>query len=83
MTEEIKETFRRMNDLIEHRFDKEYHTECDLFKDIQDLLDYITNLQQDLNKANDIIKKDRQFYKCIKDEYAELKKKNEKFKNIY
>lgn len=47
MNGEVKEIFRRMNDLIDHRFDKEYHTECDLFKDIQDLLDYITNLQQE------------------------------------
>jgi hypothetical protein len=44
------------------------------------LLDYITNLQQDLDKANDIIEKDRQFYKCRMDEYAELKKENEKLK---
>lgn len=45
MSDEIKEIFIRMNDLIEHQFDKEYHTKCDLFKDIQGLLDYITNLQ--------------------------------------
>jgi len=34
-------------------------------------------LQQDLDKANDIIEKDRQFYKCRMDEYVELKKENE------
>lgn len=39
-------------------------------------------LKEDLDKANDIIKKDRQFYKCRMDEYAELKKENEDFKTI-
>lgn len=39
-------------------------------------------LQQDLDKANDIIEKDRQFYKCRMDEYVELKKENEKLKNF-
>lgn len=34
-------------------------------------------LQHDLEKANDIIEKDRQFYKCRMDEYVELKKENE------
>lgn len=37
-------------------------------------------LQHDLDKANDIIEKDRQFYKCRMDEYAELKKENERLK---
>jgi len=44
--------------------------------------DYITNLQQDLEKANDIIEKDRQFYKCRMDEYAELKKENEELNRM-
>ena len=48
MKDEIKGLVRRMNNLIEHLFDKEYHTECDLFKDIQGLLDCITNLQEKL-----------------------------------
>lgn len=42
--------------------------------------DYITNLQKDLEKANDIIAKDRQFYKSRMDEYVELKKENERLK---
>lgn len=47
--------------------------------------DYITNLQKDLEKANDIIAKDRQFYKSRMDEYVELKKENERLKetNVY
>jgi hypothetical protein len=44
------------------------------------LLDENYKLQQDLDKANDIIEKDRQFYKCRMDEYVELKKENERFK---
>ena len=74
MKDEIKEIVRRMNNLIEHRFDKEYHTECDLFKDIQGLLDYITNLQEEneklKNKINDVYefvnwhyKDNQEFYK--------------------
>ncbi|MBQ9023849.1 MAG: hypothetical protein IJ105_01355 [Bacilli bacterium] len=38
-------------------------------------------LQHDLEKANDIIEKDRQFYKCRMDEYVELKKESEDLKN--
>lgn len=49
-------------------------------KDCKLLLDYITNLQQDLDKTIDTIEKDRQFYKCRMDEYAELKKENERLK---
>lgn len=49
---------------------------------IDKLLDYITNLQQDLDKANDIIEKDRQFYKCRMDEYVELKEEIERLNNI-
>lgn len=37
-------------------------------------------LKEDLDKANDIIEKNRQFYKCRMDEYAELKKENEELK---
>lgn len=37
-------------------------------------------LKEDLEKANDIIEKDRQFYKCRMDEYVDLKKENEKLK---
>lgn len=48
----------------------------------KDLIYYITKLQQDLDKSNDIIEKDRQFYKCRMDEYAELKKENERLKEI-
>lgn len=44
------------------------------------LLDYITNLQQDLDKANDIIEKDRQFYKCRLDENIKLRKENKSLK---
>ena len=64
MKDEIKEIFRRMNDLIKHQFDKEYHTECDLFKDIQQLLDYITNLQEEnkLLKANVELLDDNRIY---------------------
>lgn len=45
--------------------------------DKKPLLNYITNLQEDLEKANDIIEKDRQFYKCRMDEYIKLKEENE------
>lgn len=38
-------------------------------------------LKEDLDKSNDIIEKDRQFYKCRMDEYVELKKENERLNN--
>ena len=73
MKDEIKEIVRRMNDLIEHQFDKEYYTKCDLFKDIQSLLDYITNLQDEneilKNSYNDLLK----MYDNKFDRYLDLK----------
>jgi len=65
MTEEIKEILDYIDDRIipNEKWDK--------------IKDYITKLQQNLDKANDIIKKDRQFYKCRMGEYVELKKENE------
>lgn len=78
MTEEIKEILddlkKYANEGGEHKL-MEYeikHIQC-----------YITNLQQDLEKANKIIEKDRQFYKCRMDEYVELKKENEILKECY
>lgn len=44
----------------------------------KDLIYYITKLQQDLDKSNDIIEKDRQFYKCRMDEYVDYKSRCEK-----
>ena len=85
MTEEIKEildTFKKLTEdyssssLLDF---EEYEIPCIQLKI---LLDYITDLQQDLDKANDIIEKDRQFYKCRMDEYVELKKENEELNNI-
>ncbi len=87
MNNEIKEIFKRMNDLIEHQFDKEYHTECDLFKDIQMLLDYITNLQEE----NAYLKKHQRFHKngvfsleydkeSLCDMVEELQQENEKLR---
>lgn len=78
MNEEIKEILEALKP---HNDIKEYPLY--LNRKQQDLLyDCITNLQQDLDKANDIIEKDRQFYKCRMDEYAELKKENEKLKEL-
>lgn len=78
MTEETKELINCIRVNLRHNkcFGGIDEIECKL------LLDYITNLQQDLDKANDIIKKDRQFYKCRMDEYAELKKKNEELNRM-
>lgn len=38
-------------------------------------------LKEDLDKANDIIEKDRQFYKCRMDEYVDYKSRLEKASN--
>jgi hypothetical protein len=75
MNDEIREILDRL-DFEEWEVDlyKVPITWCELY----DIRDYITNLQQDLEKANDIIAKDRQFYKNGMDEYVELKKENEK-----
>lgn len=62
-------------------YDRLYIEDCKLRENhnIDDisLLDENYKLQQDLDKANDIIAKDRQFFKCRMDEYVELKKENE------
>lgn len=75
MTEEIKE-------IIDYLIDEECtrRIKCITIEESKQLLDYIKNLQQDLDKANDIIGKDRQFYKCRMDEYVDLKKENEELK---
>ena len=44
--ENIKEILDRMKELVKHKYDKEIHT-YNLFDDIQSLLDYITNLQEE------------------------------------
>ena len=77
MTEEIKRILKNTRRTIQFSPSRRY---VELFnkEEIQILLDYITNLQQDLDKANDIIEKDRQFYKCRMDEYAEYKSRFEK-----
>ena len=85
MTEEIKETLEILkdfanNEISDYVYDYagyEYET---INNAINKVLDHITNLQQDLDKANDIIQKDRQFYKCRMDEYVDLKKENEELK---
>lgn len=85
----------------EHKWCDAYGYEKSQMK--KDLLDYITNLQedignyvkitlhdrkeidrlqQDLDKANDIIEKDRQFYKCRMDEYVELKKEKKRLTSL-
>lgn len=77
MSEETKELINCIRVNLRHNkcFGGIDEIECKL------LLDCITNLQQDLEKANDIIKKDRQFYKCRMDEYVDLKKENERLNN--
>ena len=87
MIEEIKETLEILkdfanNEISDYVYDYagyEYET---INNAINKVLDHITNLQQDLDKANDIIQKDRQFYKCRMDEYAELKKENEELNRM-
>ena len=87
MKEEIKETLEILkdfanNEISDYVYDYagyEYET---INNAINKVLDHITNLQQDLDKANDIIQKDRQFYKCRMDEYAELKKENEELNRM-
>ena len=76
MTEEIKEMIKEMQEYASGGMTGLYFPE----HMVQDLLDYITNLQQDLDKAIDTIGKDRQFYKCRMDEYIDLKKENEELK---
>lgn len=78
MNEEIKEMLQDVKDSIE--YNEREHTGSLKDKWIKEMYNYITNLQQDLDKANDIIQKDRQFYKCRMDEYVDLKKENERLK---
>lgn len=79
MTEEIKESIKELEILITALDGTERGEEHNAYtvKCIKNVIDCITNLQQDLEKANDIIEKDRQLYKCRMDEYVELKKENE------
>lgn len=74
MTEEIKEMLHCIEMNCKHNkcFGGIDEIECKL------LLDYITNLQQDLEKANDIIEKDRQFYKCRMEEWLDYKSRIDK-----
>ncbi len=80
MTEEIK---RILDYLINEKAYLHYGIRREKFielegKEVKTLLDYITNLQQDLDKAIDTIGKDRQFYKCRMDEYVDYKSRFEK-----
>lgn len=49
---------------------------------LQNAYNYITNLQEDLDKANEIIEKDRQFYKGRIEENAELRKEIEEYRQL-
>ena len=51
MNNEIKEILDRMQELVKHKYDKKIQT-YNLFDDIQGLLDYITNLQEQLHQAS-------------------------------
>ena len=77
--EEIKEILDKLQEISNYAVIYNIKINSD---EAKILLDYITNLQQDLDKSNNIIEKDRQFYKCRMDEYAELKKENEDLKTI-
>lgn len=82
MTEEIKEILDNLYRYKDEDYMKYQPEDILTIEDVWLLLDYITNLQQDLDKANGIIEKDRQFYKCRMDEYVELKEENEKEKQF-
>ena len=84
MNDEIKEILENVKKCCD--ITKEQSFTVYQRQDILKLLDCITNLQKDLEKANDISAKDRQFYKSRMNEYVELKKENEKLdieKNDY
>lgn len=78
MTEEIKEILDDLGNKDNYIEEFGYQYKRISLYDSFQLLDYITNLQQDLEKANDIIEKDRQFYKCRMDEYVDYKSRFEK-----
>lgn len=94
MTEEIKEILDYIDDRIipNEKWDKikDYITNLQQLyenglKVNQNSHKYITELEmnnailkEDLDKANDIIEKDRQFYKCRMDEYVDYKSRCEK-----
>lgn len=88
MTEEIKEILYRLK-RIDHKeyscgFDYaergSFDEDCRCFEERKIMADYITNLQQDLDKANDIIEKDRQFNQGRLLDVAKLKEENERLK---
>lgn len=81
MTEEIKEILDDLGNKDNYIEEFGYQYKRISLYDSFQLLDYITNLQQDLDKANDIIEKDRQFYKCRMNEYADYKSRLEKASN--
>ena len=56
MNNEIKEILDRMQELVKHKYDKEIRT-YNLFDDIQGLLDYITNLQEENEKLKKLYDK--------------------------
>lgn len=60
LNNEIKEILDRMEELVKHKYDKEIHT-YRLFDDVQDLLDYITNLEEE-----------NEMYAQLKDEYEDI-----------
>lgn len=82
MTEEIKEILDNLYRYKDEDYMKYQPEDILTIEDVWLLLNCITNPQQDLDKANDIIEKGRQFYKCRMDEYVELKKKNEELNRM-
>ena len=78
MTEEIKEILKYIDQFV---YVDQTYNDIKLSKiDTKLILDYITNLQQDLDKANDIIEKDRQFNAGRLLDIAKLKEENERLK---
>ena len=77
---ESQKEIMKLKDRLEQQRKEYQDTYKDVRIEIKEKNERIANLQQDLDKANDIIEKDRQFYKCRMDEYVDLKKENERLK---
>lgn len=82
MNEEIKEILDRLKDEDDYIEEYGFRYKRIALDDVWYLLDYITNLQQDLDKANDIIEKDRQFNKGRLLDIAKLKEENEELNRM-
>ena len=77
MNKEVKAILEFLDDNLWVKYGNTYQKSL-TDKECKLLLDHITNLQEDLDKANKIIEDDRKFYKGRLDEWLDYRTRIEK-----